>query len=153
MIFSSKESDISEYRRIYLIYKRKNATWKFFATAQMLKVESRKLIGQRLQKQILTQYSDKPVLSLQNCINQVLSDFILMWLINLWGTNSYYIFTQLCTRKFQGKCQEKVNYFSNDFIELSQGPFLYYFSKRTEWVWSEKGQFLLTFSTIIADLG
>ena len=34
----------------------------------------------------------------------------------------------------------------------SQGPFLYYVSKRTEWVGSEKWQFLLTFSTIYAEV-
>ena len=43
---------------------------------------------------------------------------------------------------------------SNNFTEdCFKGPSLYYVSKRTGWLGSEKWQFLLTFSTIYADEG
>ena len=35
---------------------------------------------------------------------------------------------------------------------LTKGPSLYYVSKETGWVGSEKGQLLLTFSTIYAEV-
>ena len=44
--------------------------------------------------------------------------------------------------------------FSNYYCAfLSTGPFLYYVSKGTGWVGSEKWQFLLTYNTIYADVG
>ena len=44
---------------------------------------------------------------------------------------------------------------SNSFLlpSMSVGPSLYYVNKETWWVGSEKWQFLLTFSTIYADVG
>ena len=46
-----------------------------------------------------------------------------------------------------------MKFFMKTQVHRSKGPSLYYVSKETGWVGSEKWQFLLTFSTIYADAG
>ena len=42
---------------------------------------------------------------------------------------------------------------TQNVMKVAKGPFLYYVSKGTGWVETEKWQFLLMFTTIYADVG
>ena len=64
----------------------------------------------------------------------------------------YFIFKALLYKKYLfRKFFGKIKIFC--LVKYFRGPSLHYVGKRTGWVRSEKWQYLLTFSTIYADVG